>query len=524
VRDVIIGIDFRKYISNGSAMKTRQISETGKEKIRINGYNEWLDNALHKHKDRFDYTNVLRSFKTQKAPLVEIICKKHDERINITPFNHLRSLDGGCKHCELDTTGSQSRERESAKFNAWFKEHRSDVLEIRSEFLGMTSDMQFYCKKHDFITITKPTYLMVADAYGCEKCSREATSNSGLLTLDKVRNDLGMDFPDHVQIIGVTFDQDKRQSLVRINCDYHGEQSVSKGTLKRSYYKCPRCGDDATGFAGNRLRTLVERGEKGRATYLGVMDVEVFDILSLKVGVTTRTLDERYKWHLKKIHFSVQMSELDAYILENRIHREFVNNHDLRILKAGMRNKERWGGDTECYWYDRKDDIIRYIQNYFSDLSPVNYREEVEIFEIPNFFPRDASREKSEANLPIAIVGIDPVTNAIVKEYSSFSEARNEGYVGVSKAIYDKSGRRLAGKLRWFKKSEFDPENIPILLPRSWKSTAVECIELDMQFDSVISAERYMLSIGKKVNGSHISSVCSGKRKSAGGFRWKYIV
>lgn len=145
------------------------------------------------------------------------------------------------------------------------------------------------------------------------------------------------------------------------------------------------------------------------------------------------------------------------------------------------------------------------------------------MFEVPNFFPRDRSREKSEANIPISIVGIDPVTNVIVKEYSSFSEARSAGYPAVSKAVYDKSERRLAGGLRWFKKTEFDPDNIPALVARNWKSTAVECIDTGMQFDSVKSAEQYMLSIGKKTNGSHISSVCSGKRKVAGGYAWRYL-
>lgn len=504
-------------------MKKREYTEEGKEKIRSNGYNEWLNNSLQKHDDRFDYSNAYSNFRRQKEPQVEIRCKKHDVKFNISPYNHLRSLDGGCKHCELETTAQQSIEREGAKFLSWFAEHRSNNLEIRSEFKGMTSDMDFYCKIHDHMTITKPTYLMVSGNYGCDKCSREATKNAGLLTIEKVRNDLEMDFPDHVQIIGVSFDQEKKQSYVKIECEFHGEQNVTKGTLKRSYYKCPKCGDGATGYSGNRLRNLINLGLKGRPTFLGVMEVEVFNIISLKVGVTTRTLEDRYKWHLKRIIFSVQMSEVDAYVLENKIHRVFSKNHDLRILKAGMRNKERWAGDTECYWHDRKDDIIEYVRNFFNEDNKVNYEHELEVFEVPNFFPRDRSREKSEANIPISIVGIDPVTNVIVKEYSSFSEARSAGYPAVSKAVYDKSERRLAGGLRWFKKTEFDPDNIPALVARNWKSTAVECIDTGMQFDSVKSAEQYMLSIGKKTNGSHISSVCSGKRKVAGGYAWRYL-
>lgn len=504
-------------------MKKREYTEEGKEKIRLNGYNEWLNNSLQKHEVRFDYSNAYSNFRKQKEPQVEIRCKKHDVKFNISPYNHLRSLDGGCKHCELETTGQQSLEREWSKFLSWFTEHRSNNLEMRSEFKGMTSDMDFYCKIHDHITTTKPTYLMVSDAYGCDKCSRQATTNAGLLTIEKVRNDLEMDFPDHVQIISVFYDQEKKQSYVQIKCEFHGEQNVTKGTLKRSYYKCPKCGDGATGYSGNRLRNLINLGVKGRPTYLGVMEVEVFNILSLKVGVTTRTLEDRYKWHLKKIIFSVQMSEVDAYILENKIHRTFSANHDLRIFKAGMRNKERWAGDTECYWYDRKDDIIEYIKNYFREDNKVNYEYELDVYEVPNFFPRDKGREKSEANKPTPIIGINPDTNEVEAEFPSLSDAIRSGYSNLSTIIYNKNGRRLSGGLRWFKLKDFDPLNIPPLPSKNYKTTRVQCVETGVVYNSINDAEKDMLSKGHKISGSKISSVCSGKRKTAGKFHWKYI-
>jgi hypothetical protein len=48
------------------------------------------------------------------------------------------------------------------------------------------------------------------------------------------------------------------------------------------------------------------------------MEIEAFGIPTLKVGVTTRKLELRYRNYLKTIFFSAQLDELDAYVLEQR--------------------------------------------------------------------------------------------------------------------------------------------------------------------------------------------------------------
>ena len=129
------------------------------------------------------------------------------------------------------------------------------------------------------------------------------------------------------KIESVEFNEKTRSSRIKIHCDIHGSIFTTKGYLTRSPHKCPNCGKDSMGYAGNRLKTLVEKNSLGRATFIGVMSVEVFGIQSIKVGVTTRTLQDRYKWNLKTIHFSAQLHEIDAYVLENQIHRRFIKNH-----------------------------------------------------------------------------------------------------------------------------------------------------------------------------------------------------
>jgi hypothetical protein len=253
------------------------------------------------------------------------------------------------------------------------------------------------------------------------------------------------------------------------------------------------------------------------------MEVEVFGIKSLKVGVTTRSLEERYKWNLKKIYFSVKLDEIDAYILENRIHREFIKNHDLRILMAGMRNGARWSGDTECYWQDKLDEIINFIKDYISNSHKVEYQKELSLYEVPNFFTRDVCREKSDTNRPIAVVGVHPDTLKVIVEFDSISDAYKAGFHNVSSIVSGTSVRQISQGLRWFNKLTFDPSKVtPLKKSQKGNPKTIVCIDSGEEFESISIAEQTLRNRGIKVSGSHITSVCKGKRKVAGGLKWAY--
>ena len=49
-------------------------------------------------------------------------------------------------------------------------------------------------------------------------------------------------------------------------------------------------------------------------------------------------------------------------------------------------------------------------------------------------------------------------------------------------------------------------------------SVKVRCVELNMIFNSISEAGRYV-----KTNSSHISACCRGKRKTTGGYHWEYV-
>lgn len=501
----------------------RQISAEAKERTRIAGFNLWVSKSKRLFGDRFDYLSSSTEFVTQKTSPVVIRCIEHDETFAVLPFNHLRFKSGGCCKCDEQQASSYFLERERKKFHEFFEFKLADRLTMESEFRGMTQEMMFFCKLHKKSSAHKPTLLMNNSGYGCIECAKDSTRTSSRLRIENVVAEFEGELPENVKILGLVFDETSRLSKVRICCEIHGEQVATKGYLKRSQFKCPKCGDESIGYAGHRLKALIDANKKGRPTYIGAMEVEVFGIKSLKVGVTTRTLEERYKWNLKKIHFSARIDEIDAYILENRIHRAFMKNHDLRILMAGMRSGERWSGDTECYWHDKLDDIIKFIKDYISNTRTVAYENELQLYETPNFFTRDVSREKDETNKPIAVVGVHPDTLEVIVEFDSISDAYKAGYQNVSTIIANASDRQISHGLRWFKKSSFDPKDVsPLKASNRGNPKTIVCLDTGEEFESISIAEQTLRSRGIKISGSHISSVCKGKRKIAGGLRWAY--
>ena len=501
----------------------RKVTSEGQEKIRLAGYKQWLNRAKEVHGDSFSYIHSYDSFKTQKKPEVQITCLKHSNEFHVSPFNHLRFKSGGCKQCDEDQASKYFLDRELKKFEQYFIENLSHRLEMHSTFQGMTTDMQFLCKTHKSVESHKPTYLMNNSAYGCKQCAKEKVQETNRLTLEDINEEFVNLLPENITILSLEFDEESRSSRIKINCDIHGEHLTTMGYLKRSEHKCPSCGNESIGYAGHRLRSLLASGTKGRATYIGVMSVEVFGIESIKVGVTTRSLTERYKWNLKQIFFSAQLTEVDAYILENQIHRRFKKNHDLRILMAGMRNGERWSGDTECYWHDRLDEIIEFVKTYINDSSTIDYSNELSIFEVPNFFPRDVSRKKDETKKAFKVIGVDPDSLEVVAEFDSISDATRAGYTNVSQIISGSPDRQISNGLRWFKKDSFDPTQIePLRMSQRGSPKAVICTETGEEFESISIAEAALRERGIKISGSHITSVCKGRRKVAGGFSWKY--
>ena len=503
--------------------KSARYSDAAIEKKRLSNHRRWLEKSKKIHLNRFSYPNTEQEYTTQKGKKVSIICLQHNFSFKVFPDKHIQNEHGGCEICSEAAKSETRLSNERREFIFWFKEVHGKTKRIVSEFKGMTKPLTIYCNVHDQNTTIIPTVFKGQQGIGCEKCISDAASDRFRLTLDQAKKRLVDILPNGITLLAVDYNDEVKQSLLTFQCAEHGISSgISMAHAKRSPYVCRYCGEGRTGFASNRLRELVEQNKKGDIAKIGVMEIEALDIQALKVGVTTRTLEKRYLYNLKQIYYEAELREIDAYVLENRIKVHFSKQKDERIIKAGMRDGKRWSGDTELYWFKNKNAIIKFIQNFIKELkvNTPDYDFELAHMVIPKPFPKRVGREKGEFNKAKPVIGIDPVTNKIVKKFPSIVAAREAGFINVSMVISEKYNRQFSGGLRWFFEENFDPETIPLLRPKRI-GIPVYCVERNQHFASANQAARFLSGLGYNINGSHITSVCNGKRNQAGGFTWQ---
>jgi len=493
-------------------------------KMREANYERWVKKSKLKYGDRYDYSKAKDQYVKQKNEVL-LRCSIHDHEFPITPDRNLQTKNGGCIHCKREDITATTIKDGKKKFFTWFNDNQSKYVDIVSDFKGMTQPLSFKCKEHGTTEAFQPTLIMNGNTHdwACTKCTEREQSKK----MRSVNSDLIVELtpllPDNIKITKIEFDEKVKATLIWTECDIHGEQSSNtKNFFRKSPTKCVECSKLLVGYTSAKLERLIKTGKKGELCHLAVMEMEVFDIRAMKVGVTTRTLQERYSWYLKEKFHHVQLFEIDAYVLENRIKIEFSTHLDKRILFAGMKHGERWSGDTEFYSFSQKNSIINYIDQFIDEELPsgqINYEKELGSMVIPKGEPLKFDRGKFTDNVPIPVIGINPVTHEVMHKFESYSDAHRFGFSNLSMIISNKYDRQLSGGLQWFKQSEFDPNDIPIIHPR--QAQPVLCVEKNIHFRSTIEAEVYLRSMGFKVSGSKISAVLNGKRNKTGGFSFE---
>lgn len=501
--------------------RKRRLTEAGHKKIVEGNFNRWMKRARERHGDRFDYSSTAEAFETSKRPKVPINCPEHGVFM-VAPGLHVTNDSGGCPDCASGLKSKIKSQMYLESYHEWLVESLPENVEVVGEFKGPNAPLQLMCKKHGTIKTTKAVYLKNNKSHGCDACAREATIASRRLALADVRDELADDLPSHIHLLGLR--RGETGTRLQMKCDRHGEFETTKGSAMGAAYYCHECAREMAGYTNHRLLRLIETGEAGVPTEIGVMIVKVFEISAIKVGVTTRSLTERYAWYLDEVVWSAILSERDAYVLEARIHRMCRDWYDPRIFYAGMRNGKRWAGDTEIYYLERAQFIVETAKCQLQILlaEEVDYQRELGVMnaEIVERDSINVSRPKDLTNLPVAVVGVDPVTLKIVHEFESLADATSAGFRNVSSVINPNNSRTISNGLRFFRKDMFDLSSIEPLT-RVQHGYPVRCIERDEHFWNAADAASIMISRGLSVSPSHITSVCNGKRSVAGGYTWE---
>lgn len=508
----------------------------------------WLDACEAKHapgERDFDYSLAQGDFTNQQSP-VRIICKIHQLCFTMGAQKHLTQKSGGCAGCERDARIARELPEHSRKFMEWFNENLASRLEMLTPYVRSDVPIQFRCKIHENISSTTPDTLRVPGATGCNQCSRNATIEGKRRTLDNIISKYGYKMPTHVLIKDIIREERelkdghiKTSLFIIIDCEVHGTQKVTYPYISNKYtYGCPQCGLERKGYTPARLADLLRNPQLDRPTEIGIMTVEVFGIESIKVGITIRTLEERYKWDLRKVHFRWKTTETTAILMENELHRTFRSIADTRVFKAGMRSGQRWGGDTELYFPKHLDRILSFARNLLERYRDghVDLVDAAKSFEdLPDFNIKVTDRDSLGTIKRIPVVRLDTG-----EKFASIGEA--EKALGLPRSSIRKCIAGLARTTRgivWCSAEDYEAGNLPswlnyeedkskeipkVKLPHK-RHHRVTCLETMTSYENATDAARH---VGGSAMSHGIKISCESFRKgsdyhrTAYGYRWVY--
>jgi hypothetical protein len=356
-------------MAKGQTSGKSRYSDTAKRNMRLKRLKRWKENSHKRYDGLYDYYAVDKTFSTAKFPKVHVRCKRHNEWFWVLPDKHYQNRSGGCPNCEREMRFRSRTLKRKHIFEAWFAENHGHRLTINSPFRGMMSPLVVYCSIHKNSTKIVPSAFMQNSNWGCGDCASEAISRARRVTEQEVLSRYSDKLPPGISFESVRFDEAIGQTMTVLKCAVHGKQEpVPLYYLRTTPTFCKECGFVLRGFPEQLVKKFQMDGTTGRRSRLGVMELKVHGMKGLKVGITNRTLEERYAGYLERVFYCAHLSELDALVLENRIKLKFYRNRDDRFIKAGMRSGKRWGGDTEFYLYRFKEKIVKLVKDFEIEL------------------------------------------------------------------------------------------------------------------------------------------------------------
>lgn len=483
------------------------------EKGRRSSEQKFIEDASAKFGGKFDYSQV--KYVRQKVS-VEIVCPDHGV-FTQTPDKHLQSICG-CPNCGVGVRAGKKVDAGGKKFLETFRAKFADSLELLSEYVSINAPIKFKCKRHDLEFERTPDALNIG-RYGCPLCANEHSGETLRLTLDQFKERAIAKFGDLFDLSQV--DYTKNTERVRIGCPVHGQFSIVAASFLSSAHGCPKCGKLRMGYAANQIQKLEQGLIKPRPTRLAVMKVEVFGITAYKLGTTSRSLLDRYALALREVLLETTLNELDALKLERHLHGKYFRGRDVRIFLAGLRSGARWPGDSELYKEEFIPAILEDIKSAVAGLekSSADYWSTNPQLEPPVLRIQKVSKSAGQFNLPKAVIRLDTLVTYPSATAAAKAISGNQGLVSMVCR-----GERVSTKgIKFALLSDYKSGKLPCVVDMNRGANhklarAVRCIDTGEIYKTLTEAAH-----ATGVNSSKITSVCRGRRKSTGGYRWEYV-
>ncbi len=323
----------------------------------------FLERASMVHGAKYQCPNLDSQYVDAKTPIT-IICTEHGE-FDASPDNHLTFQGGKCPQCGKNAKSAAAKSKYKAAYLDWFNEALPEHLSLAGDFTDPNTPIKFYCAIHKSYEKHRPVYLKNNKLWGCAKCATTATVEARQLDLSELQKTIVP--PDGIQILSLSRDGEMPTKVV-CKCSRHGVFSTTMGVINDGKYWCNDCAASQRGFAQQRLSRLTKDKQLGESCHLALLKVQVFELTSLKLGVTTRTLKERYKHAVLEIYEDIVLPEIHAYTLEQKLLQQFKTQKDHRIKKLGVAYGKRWPGDTELFALEAKDALLFQLRLHASKL------------------------------------------------------------------------------------------------------------------------------------------------------------
>lgn len=504
---------------------TQRYSDEAVVKMRQKRLKQWISDSRKVHSDKFDYSRVSEKFNKQKAPDVEIMCNRHKVWFLTSPHYHLRTKSGGCPECKKNEKGKTRIKNGAVKFRDFLGKHRQGNLELVSEYKGIKNNVTVRCSIHQTETTINAGNLLHNKGWGCDECAKEALKSAVQHSPDTAYRLIKNKVPKGIEIVSIYRDEVKGL-LLDINCKIHGASTIGIAHAKKSPHFCLDCGKSNMGWVGNILR-LAQSKDLSKKAKLALMELEIYGYSTLKVGFTTRKLEERYSHYLKKVFVAYELPALHAAQIEMEIKKAFISEKDERIKKTGMRNGKRWSGDEELYWFRNKDKIIKLIKKRIKELTKKEPDYSELINHLTHLFDEFEPREKDLSNIPTPVYAIDPESRKIIHSFQSVSEAKEKLKLSnistvINNDLMEEKGRRISGGYYWIKQEDYKPSKIPKRYKKYiYNARKIKCIETNQIFETIAQAEVWAKSLG--LGASKIGSAARGDRKTAAGYHWEFV-
>ena len=520
-----------------------------------------MDSFIEKSKTKFNniFSYEKLNYISTKKP-INLICLIHKNEFITTVRNHLDTTSGGCNHCNFNYRFLQFENKSKEKYS-------DNFIINKNTFITGNTKTEIKCIKHNNIFMISLQKHLVQNDGGCYKCNKNYSDNILKETIEKSKikfND-NYDFTNFKYLLATTKGElkcKKHNNIINISPSEH---------LLSIYGGCKLCTfEDKT---VEKIKINIAQQKKIIKSTTKLEKDEEFRILTLpnyensykisNYGKVFSLINNIYMKLTKNNNGYMQIRlynneskskifrvhQLVAYMfVENKDNKKYVDHIDRNRINNHFRNlkwvthQENMCNTTKNRIIEKNNKIIEENKNNFIKIGTINNINYLNYFinedgDIKNIKGRLLKQHINDSYNNIALIGFN---NENKKVSHSFRVHRLVAYIFIKKpdnfndnyVVNHIDENRLNNNfknLEWCTSSEntqkyFQLHNIkkPII-----KKNIKLIGKIDIKTNNIIKKYNTFVEasndISSKNNAGSIACCCKGLRKTANGYKWKFI-